>query len=78
MYFVFVSTQFVIARQRRGELRHARIEKRRAHFQRHRHARAIDFRQNVFSEIKTRVDALHARHEIFVVTLLSNLSRVCA
>ena len=75
MYFVCAPAQFVIRRQRRSKLRNPRIEKRRAHFQRHRHARPINFRQYVFGQVKLRVDTLHAFHELVGITFIPH--RAC-
>ena len=67
--FGLPASQLVVCGQASGKLRHARIEKRRAHFERHCHACAIHFRQDVFRKIKPRVDALHALDDVCGVTL---------
>ena len=68
--------QLVTRRKGRGKLGHARIEIRRAHFQTHRHAGAIDFRQDVFGQIKLRVQALHAFRKIVRVAFGKQATRL--
>src|SRR6185436_19416440 len=63
-------------RQRGGEFRHARIKIRRAHLQTDSHARAIDLGQNIFGEIKLRIETLHALSQIVRVTLSKHPPRV--
>src|ERR1700730_2772398 len=55
-----IAVQLVTRWQGRGKLCYARIEIGRTHFQTDCHARAIDFSEDVFSEIELRVQTLHA------------------
>ena len=74
--FRSVAVKFVVRRQRRREFSDAGIEIRRAHFQTNRHTRAIDFCQDVFRQIKLRIQALHALDHVVRVAFGEHPARI--